>query len=152
MKIISHRGNLIGPNPTTENSPSQINKALSLGFEVEVDLWKDKDILHLGHDGPAYEVSLNFIEQQRIWIHAKNLEAVEFLSKSNLHWFWHDQDKMTLTSNGYIWSYPGVYVAGGIVVECGEPFDIEQNISGVCTDFAIDWLNYRGESQNARTD
>ena len=39
MILISHRGNLMGRDPETENSPQQIRKALSLGFEAEVDVW-----------------------------------------------------------------------------------------------------------------
>jgi hypothetical protein len=38
MLLISHRGNLKGPDSTLENSPSYIQKALDLGFSVEIDL------------------------------------------------------------------------------------------------------------------
>lgn len=43
MKIISHRGNLNGPSPKTENTPEQIDFALKKGFDVEIDLWKIND-------------------------------------------------------------------------------------------------------------
>ena len=43
MKIISHRGNLSGPDPKQENKPSQIINAIQKGYEVEIDVWfKDK--------------------------------------------------------------------------------------------------------------
>ena len=40
MKIISHRGNLKGPDPKNENTKGQIDKALKMSFDVEIDLWK----------------------------------------------------------------------------------------------------------------
>lgn len=38
MILISHRGNLSGLNPDLENSEKYINTALSLGFDVEIDI------------------------------------------------------------------------------------------------------------------
>ena len=39
MKLISHRGNLSGPIPESENNPSYITNAINKGFDVEVDFW-----------------------------------------------------------------------------------------------------------------
>ena len=39
MILVSHRGNLSGPDPDKENNPTQINKTLDLGYDCEVDLW-----------------------------------------------------------------------------------------------------------------
>jgi len=39
MRIISHRGNLYGPNQKTENSIDSIYSAISLGFDIEIDIW-----------------------------------------------------------------------------------------------------------------
>ena len=39
MKIISHRGNLNGPNSVSENSILAISRALGQGFDVEIDVW-----------------------------------------------------------------------------------------------------------------
>ena len=55
MIIISHRGNIEGPNSDCENHPAYIVKALEQGFDVEIDLWKT-DRLYLGHSKPTYEV------------------------------------------------------------------------------------------------
>ena len=44
---------------------------------------------------------------QKIWFHAKNIEAFYELLKLNIVCFWHQNDDVTLTSNGYIWTYPG---------------------------------------------
>ena len=39
MILISHRGNLNGPNEDRENSPYYIMEAIDDGYDVEVDLW-----------------------------------------------------------------------------------------------------------------
>lgn len=137
LKIISHRGNLTGPKPKLENKPGYIKQALNEGFNVEVDVWVTDDI-YLGHDQPSYKVKKDFF-CDKMWIHCKNLKAVEFMEDTNLNWFWHDSDKMTLTSKGNIWSYPGIYIENGITVECGRPFEIKKNILGICTDYPIEW-------------
>ena len=31
---------------------------------------------------------------------AKNLDAVNFLYNTSYHWFWHEQDMLTITSKG----------------------------------------------------
>ena len=48
MIIISHRGNINGPEPQKENLPDYIDFALENGLDVEVDLWWNKGI-YLGH-------------------------------------------------------------------------------------------------------
>ena len=37
--LIAHRGLYNGPDPWLENKPEQITKALTLGFDAEVDVW-----------------------------------------------------------------------------------------------------------------
>ena len=43
MILISHRGNLTGPNPKKENHPDYILNALREGYEVEIDVWFEND-------------------------------------------------------------------------------------------------------------
>ena len=43
MILISHRGNIDGPNPKLENSPEYIQLAMEKGFDVEVDVWYKDD-------------------------------------------------------------------------------------------------------------
>ncbi len=45
IKIIAHRANLNGPDHETENTPASINKAIKLGFDVEVDIWYINNVL-----------------------------------------------------------------------------------------------------------
>jgi len=142
MKIISHRGNLCGALPEKENHPLYIGEALRRGFEVEIDVWRVDDKYFLGHDKPTYFVDDNFFNE-KMWVHCKNLEAVEEMSRTAFNWFWHQEDKITLTSKGVVWCHAGVIVENGIVVECGKPFQISKNAAGICTDYPLAWNKMR---------
>ena len=56
MYLISHRGNLDGPNVKDENKPNYILYALSKGYDVEIDVRIYKDKFFLGHDEPQYKI------------------------------------------------------------------------------------------------
>jgi hypothetical protein len=107
--FISHRGNIDGRSPENENKEEHIMEATALGFNVEVDVWRIAGSFYLGHDYPAYETSKDFLlTNEGLLCHAKNVAALEWLTSKNIHCFWHNQDKYTMTSKGYIISYPGV--------------------------------------------
>jgi hypothetical protein len=133
---ISHRGNLSGTNPERENDPTYIEEALDLGFEVEIDVWWGNEKFFLGHDYPQYEVEESFLENVKLWCHAKNQLGLEkMLENEKIHCFWHQTDNYTLTSKGFIWVYPGIRCPEKSI--CVSPEDIN-NIpicSGVCSDF-----------------
>lgn len=107
MKIISHRGNISGPVDAKENRPSYIDCAISLGFEVEVDIRFINGQFYLGHDTPDYIVSEKWIQLRRelLWFHCKNLDAALKLRaiSDKIKYFCHTGDPYTLTSNGYVW-------------------------------------------------
>jgi hypothetical protein len=107
MKYIAHRGLTNGPDKSLENNPVQIEKALKEGFDCEIDLWVIHSELWLGHDAPQYSVDDKFIRQFGLWIHAKNLAALRYLRTTDCNYFWHEEDKFTLTSHKFIWTYPG---------------------------------------------
>jgi hypothetical protein len=132
MIFVSHRGNVIGPDKKLENNPQHISE-LSQIHQVEVDLWCVSGELFLGHDYPTNKINNTFFNDN-LWIHCKNIEAVDFISKSNYNWFWHDTDKVTITSNGTIWCFPNIYLKNGITVMMGYTNDIP-NIKGICTDY-----------------
>ena len=149
MMLISHRGNLNGKLPDRENSPKYIQEALDAGYSVEVDLWVSPRSLHgeypilcLGHDNPQYKVTLEWLQERQnyLWIHCKNREALEFCLGKKLHCFWHDTDDYTMTSNGYVWAYPGKLRAGmfTILVMPELHWSVEeirnQRCFGVCSD------------------
>ena len=114
MVYIAHRGNINGKNIERENHPDYINEAISLGYDVEVDARYIDGDWWLGHDEPQYEIDFKWIEDRddRLWVHCKNIPSVEYFTEnsfkcSEINWFWHENDRMTLTSFGYVWVYPG---------------------------------------------
>lgn len=149
MIYISHRGNLRGKNLEKENSIDAINIALNKGFDVEIDVWYDNGFW-LGHDEPIYKTDSVFLENIKFWCHAKNLLALLKLSKINTRYFWHENDKYTLTSDNIIWSYPGQILNEMTI--CVLPELSSKNIRannlddlrkcyGVCSDYIEDIKN-----------
>ena len=114
MILISHRGNVSGSNPNYENSPSYINHALNKGFECEIDVWMIDSFIYLGHDEPKYKTSTDFISNNKLWCHAKNKEALRFMLDHNIHCFWHEKDRFTITSKGIAWCHENSKLKGGI--------------------------------------
>lgn len=108
MILISHRGNLDGKDPSKENSPAYIVAALQRGFDVEIDVWLEGGKYLLGHDAPTYEVEESFLENEKLWCHAKDREAFEAMLKNDkIHCFWAEHDSFPLTSKKVIWTEPG---------------------------------------------
>jgi hypothetical protein len=142
MIIISHRANLKGKDKNTENHPDQIRK-VSRDFLVEVDIWYSNG-WYFGHDNPQYKVDLQTFEdiKDRVIYHAKNNQAAERLLETDLHWFWHQKDDMTITSKGWLWCYPDKPLRGGILVDFNSPRYID-GVSGVCVNDPIRWSNLK---------
>jgi len=107
MILISHRGNLEGEWAEKENSPDYIDRAIELGYDIEVDLCSKDGKLWLGHDRPQYKISIVWLlrRKKNLWIHVKDYGALVRIMRTKLKFFCHEQDKYTLTSNGYIWSH-----------------------------------------------
>ena len=145
MRYIAHRGLTHGPDKDLENKPSQIAKAIHEGFDCEVDLWAfiedNRYQLFLGHDEPQYNVDYGFLAGQPLWIHAKNLTALQWLIKQGkrFNYFWHQEDDFTLTSEGFIWTYPGKTLTKSSICVMPEwNYDIAEfnfDCYGVCSDF-----------------
>lgn len=137
MILIAHRGNLDGPNPDRENEPGYIQEALEAGFDVEVDVWNTDGELGLGHDRPQYPAPLILLMDKRLWCHAKNLAALDTLLFLGVRCFWHENDAATLTSDGYVWLFPGKpLVYNSICLQFGPPSDstLYKGATGVCSD------------------
>lgn len=136
MLLISHRGNLNGPDPTYENSPAYIEAALKAGFDVEIDVWYNGVGLWLGHDLPAYPTSPDFLTRPGLWCHAKSIPALERLIDIGAHCFFNYADAVTLTSKNYLWTYPGeVLTPRSICVLPDRRKREALNCAGVCSDF-----------------
>lgn len=133
MLLISHRGNISGPNKQSENNPKHVLEVLNK-YNVEIDAWYQDDCWYLGHDEPTYQIDSSFFKCG-MWIHCKNIQAVEELKKTEFNWFWHENDRLTLTSHKNIWCFPGIYVKSGITVETEFKKDLPEYILGICTDY-----------------
>lgn len=146
MKIIAHRGNLNGPDPSNENSPDVIQYCVSRGFDVEIDLWCHRNIAYLGHDEPTYPISLDFLIKNRdnLWVHCKNLCASSMVFElGDFNYFYHENDPMVITSKGYIWTYPEpqeMVSPFQVLLDFSSDIDYmfykNLNIYGVCVDYA----------------
>ena len=144
MKIIAHRANLSGPNTSTENSIPAINVALYHGFDIEVDVWYKNNKWYLGHDEPKYLINESFLENKKLWCHAKNLEALNLMLKNKkIHCFWHQNDDFTLTSKGYIWTYPEKNTIENSIIVLTKKSQIPKKCFGICTDFPLSYNNER---------
>lgn len=112
-EFISHRGNLDGPEPSYENSPDYVGRAIDKGYRVEVDVWVRKNPfdgvsrLYLGHDGPLHHISISWLLRNgpRLVLHIKDPEVfnVFWLEEPELNYFCHTLDPFTVTSKGEVW-------------------------------------------------
>ena len=59
MKVISHRGNLIGPS-NSENQPQRIQSILNERIDCEIDVWHTNQRFYLGHDFASMKLTLYF--------------------------------------------------------------------------------------------
>lgn len=136
--LISHRGNINGPNPDRENNPDYIQQAISNGYNVEIDVWYENNKWYLGHDEPQYEVHKTYFYNNALWCHAKNIEALKNLLFMGIHCFWHQEDDVTLTTRGYLWTYPGNLLTTKSICVMPERVSYSheefQVAAGVCSD------------------
>lgn len=147
MILISHRGNISGPNPNKENHPNYILKALQQGYDVEIDVWYT-DKFMLGHDEPQYDFPFDLIEKYhtKLWIHCKNIKAITKIKhnyelNTRLNYFWHEHDVITLTSKGYIWAYPGKQPIKNSIAVMPE---LHKDDLGICKGICSDYIkNYK---------
>ncbi len=154
MIFISHRGNTSKREINSENNPNYLVEALSKGFDVEMDIWLKKDKWYLGHDKPEYEVPFSWLSSNsKFWLHCKNIAALTEMhnfsvnTKRKFNFFWHDQDKFTLTSNSYIWANVGVELnikcskAIAVMPELSKKKINFTNYSGICSDKILLYKN-----------
>ncbi len=145
MILISHRGNLEGRIPVRENSPTYIDEALEAGYKVELDVWLLKDRFFLGHDTPEYQITLEWLleRKDKLWVHCTNKESIEYfnINKTDLNYFWHENDLMTLTSKGYMWVFPGKQSIKNSIAVMPELFNDDINeCLGICSDYIKNYL------------
>lgn len=145
MKIICHRARLNGESEL-DNSPEQIQKCIQLGYDVEIDLWangtfEEKNFkLFLGHDYPKYEIDRKFLDlySNKLWIHCKDQESLQYCINSGWNYFWHEEDDFTLTSKGYIWTYMDrqqIPMRNQVILDFSKTPNLDQNYYAICLDY-----------------
>lgn len=144
MIYISHRGNTNGPNIELENTKYIIDKCLDMNLDIEIDIWYYNNKLYLGHDHPKEEIDINFLQNNKLWCHAKNYEALFIMSQYNIHYFWHEDDDYTITSRGIIWAYPGMMLNNKSICVKPEISNYTDNQLliplGICSDYILNYI------------
>ena len=146
MILISHRGNIDGKVPEMENNPTYIYNALSAGFHVEIDVWYKGGEWYLGHDEPTYPTNLGYLKNDKLWCHAKNIEALNMMTSFHeIHSFWHQEDDVTLTSRKFLWTYPGKQLTENSIAVLPELNNdnsltmLPKKVLGICSDFIVNY-------------
>lgn len=140
MIIIPHRGLIDGPSSELENKKETIERAIEIYGNSEIDLWVMDGGAFLGHDEPTYSVEWKWLAKHAnsLWIHCKNISCLVELNanKNYWHYFWHENDTVTMTSRGFIWAYPGKQPIKNSIAVLPELYDDCTDYSmGVCTDY-----------------
>ncbi len=141
MKLIAHRANIHGSNKELENNPNQIDKCIELGYDVEIDLRYDEltGNMWLGHDAPQYPVTWHWLEQRghKLWVHCKDFTTLNKLvfKENEYNYFWHQEDDFTLTSKGFVWTFPGKEVGVKSILVDLNGDNIDQECYGICSDY-----------------
>lgn len=158
VQLIAHRGLMNGPDPERENHPDQIRAALDAGFDAEVDVRYADGRWWLGHDLPQYEVGVEFIRNECLWVHCKNIEALAEINWVSHHtnYFWHQSDDYTLTSRGFIWAYPGKPLTAYSICVMPEWQDtwrdaLPRNVWGICSDYVTEIEVILNEHRSRKT-
>ena len=135
MILISHRGNIDGRKPQLENGQRYCQAAIDAGYNVEIDVHFYDGILWTGHDRPQYRVDDDFLLQEEVWCHAKDIMALRRLLELETHCFFHQNDPVALTSKGYIWTYPTHQLTPKSICVLPELQTISiENCAGICSD------------------
>lgn len=144
MILISHRGNITGRIPDSENRPSYIQDTITLGYDVEIDVRMKEEQLYLGHDYAQYRVELEWLleRKDRLWIHTKDFESLDLLIDKGLRIFYHEQERQTIINNtNLIWSHDLGSISSKSIIplldleSINEYGHLAQNVYGVCSDY-----------------
>jgi hypothetical protein len=111
---------------------------LSMGFDVEVDVWAVDGRPFLGHDVPRVQVGLDLLIDNRMWCHAKTPDTLDFLLSIGSHCFFHNSDEVTLTSRGIILTLVGKTPIRNSICMLPEAVTLNAipDCAGICSDYA----------------
>ena len=69
-----------------------------------------------------------------------------------MKYFWHQKDDVTLTSNNYLWTYPGKKITNKSIVVLPEQVKYSEeelhNCYGVCSDYIKTYKQFGVENGN----
>ncbi len=134
--LISHRGNIDGRKPSLENGQRYCEEAIKQGFHVEIDVYWYDGIFWTGHHRPQYRVDPDFFLEEEVWCHAKDIESLKQLLDLGAHCFFHQNDPVTLTSKGYIWTSPIQKLTDKSICVLPELQRTDTSLcAGICSDF-----------------
>lgn len=158
MLYIAHRAILNGKKEG-ENHPDQIKYCLDHGLDVEIDVWYADDSFWLGHDHPLYRIEIEFLQQVGLWVHCKNIKAVQLLRHyPSINYFIIDKDDFTLTSKNWIWLSPTYQKSykDAICVMPEDPrwnFPVEHllDFAGICSDNVYYYKDYVTDLRRRRS-
>ena len=151
IKYIAHRGNISGKQPTFENKDEYLKHAYyECGHDIELDICMHRGILYYGHDDCQEPADTNFIQSPGVFCHAKDFDALTELLNMRTNCFWHQQDSVTLTSQNYIWCFPGNYIMNKKAIwidlegmNIPLPDQVPNSIYGYCGDKLNENINIR---------
>lgn len=148
--VISHRGNLSGPNPNYENSPRYLEDAINVGFDVECDVHNlgDDNSWYLGHDRLDFKIDFGFFEKHRskLWCHCKDMYSLYYLSEAGINCFAHNTDSFVLSYTGFIITYPDASLglsdrSIAMLPEKVKNWKGLESVFGLCTDYPVLYKN-----------
>ena len=87
MIYISHRGYINGIDKKIENNPDHIASLLKKEIHVEIDVRFYKGNFYLGHDKPDFKIDTKFLQNEKLWCHAKDFKTLEEIQKVDCHFF-----------------------------------------------------------------
>lgn len=149
MLYIAHRA-LLNGKKDGENHPEQIKYCLEHNLAVEIDVWYQDDSFWLGHDIPLHRIDVDFLHQPGLWIHCKNIQAIQLLQHyPDMNYFAIDKDDFTVTSKNWVWlspTYQNSY-PGAICVMPEDPrwkFSADRllDFAGICSDNVYYYKDY----------
>lgn len=139
--LISNRGNLNGINNQRENSPDYVKEALDKGYYVVVDVWAIGKHLAIGTHYAQHVVSIDFLQNPRIFARTNNVSTLTSLLESKVHCFLNIQD--SLTNGGLLWrGYPTLEVTPRCIVYMPEWMlgDINKVHDVICTGICSNFI------------
>ena len=88
----------------------------------------------------------NYLKNDKLWCHAKNIEALNKMSShSDIHCFWHQEDDVTLTSRNFLWTYSGKKLTENSVAVLPELNNdnaltmLPKKLIGICSDYIVNY-------------